>query len=54
LVQSLFFIIKIDKEKEVSWRRISKRNEERRLVLLEQQKQEEAAKADGAENSKEL
>merc|ERR1719437_365040 len=31
-----------DKEKEVSWRRISKRNEERRLILLEQQKLEEA------------
>jgi len=42
-----------DKEKEVSWRRISKRNEERRLILLEQQKQAEAAQKD-EESSKDL
>mmetsp|Transcript_15648 Transcript_15648/g.43355 ORF Transcript_15648/g.43355 Transcript_15648/m.43355 type:complete len:127 (+) Transcript_15648:109-489(+) len=34
-----------EKEKEVSWRRISKRNEERRQILLQQQKEEEQAEA---------
>jgi len=43
-----------DKEKEVSWRRISKRNEERRSVLLEQQKKEEEKQDEDERNAKEL
>lgn len=31
-----------EQEKKATWRRISKRNEERRLALLEQQKQEKS------------
>ncbi|KAL7552524.1 hypothetical protein ACHAWF_016424 [Thalassiosira exigua] len=36
-----------EKEREVAWRRISKRNEERRRALLEQQQQKEADGAKG-------
>jgi hypothetical protein len=39
-----------DKEKEVTWRRISKRNEERRQVLLQQQQQQEEEKEEEQEN----
>ena len=35
------------KEQEVAWRRISKRNEERRKALLEQQQKETEAKKEG-------
>ena len=35
------------KEQEVAWRRISKRNEERRKALLEQQQKETGAKKEG-------
>ena len=38
------------REQEVTWRRISKRNEERRKALLEQQKNEEKEK-EGGENA---
>jgi len=41
-----------DHEQEISWRRISKRNEERRLILLEQQ--EQAQKVEDERKSKEL
>jgi len=41
-----------EKEKEVSWRRISKRNEERRLTLL--QKQEEQNNNAAVDDAKEL
>jgi len=40
-------------EKQVTWRRIGKRNEERRLVLLEKQKEEEAAQQVEDENNAE-
>ena len=39
-----------EKEKEVTWRRISKRNEERRQVLLQQQQQQQQQQ--GEETSK--
>merc|ERR1712232_1268522 len=43
-----------DHEKEVTWRRISKRNEERRKVLLaEQQNQAETQKVEDEKKSKE-
>jgi len=38
------------REQEVTWKRISKRNEERRKALLEQQKNEEKEK-EGEENA---
>ena len=38
------------REQEVTWRRISKRNEERRKALLEQQQKEEKEK-EGEENA---
>lgn len=38
-----------EREKEVTWRRISKRNEERRLALLEQQQKEETNEKDADE-----
>jgi len=38
------------REQEVTWKRISKRNEERRKALLEQQKNEEKEK-EGDENA---
>lgn len=41
-------------EREVTWRRISKRNEERRLKLLELQKQQEESAGIQAEASEEL
>mmetsp|Transcript_19368 Transcript_19368/g.39820 ORF Transcript_19368/g.39820 Transcript_19368/m.39820 type:complete len:129 (-) Transcript_19368:2115-2501(-) len=41
-------------EKEVTWRRISKRNEQRRQVLLEAQKEAEAAQAEEESDAKEL
>lgn len=40
-------------ERQVTWRRISKRNEERRLALLEKQKEEESQAEDGSD-AKEL
>jgi len=46
-----------DQEKEVSWRRISKRNEERRAILLEELKEKEAREqqqTDDGNNAKEL
>eukprot|EP00536_Pseudo-nitzschia_multiseries_P005530 jgi/Psemu1/318666/estExt_fgenesh1_pm.C_1040005 len=42
-----------ENEKKVSWRRISKRNEERRLILLQQQKEREE-QADAEKDEKEL
>lgn len=40
-------------ERQVTWRRISKRNEERRLALLEKQREEESQAEDGSD-AKEL
>ncbi|MGK3733339.1 MAG: putative Fe-S protein YdhL (DUF1289 family), partial [Bacillariaceae sp.] len=42
-----------DHEKEVTWRRIKKRNEERRNVLLDQQKKAEAQNIEDESKSKE-
>jgi hypothetical protein len=41
-------------EKQVTWRRISKRNEERRMVLLAQQQQQQAANNEEETENKEL
>ena len=43
-----------EREKEVTWRRISKRNEERRQALLRLQEESEAQQATGDSESKEL
>jgi hypothetical protein len=42
-----------EREKQVTWRRISQRNEQRRKVLLEQQRQDED-KSDQGKNNSEL
>merc|ERR1719329_1229838 len=39
-----------EREKEVTWRRISKRNEERRKMLLQQQQQEDESKQQNDDN----